>query len=86
MPYGHAWLNQLKGQELQDVRKKVKSKDGAQQHQELSDASGPHPQAGAALWRQLWWPVPYQAPSAGGAREAARCNLAHLQEHHPSSS
>lgn len=51
MPYGHARLRQLKGQESY----RTKSKDGAQQCQVFRSLVPPcqHPQAGAALWRQL---------------------------------
>lgn len=81
MPYGHAQLSQLKGQELQDVRNKIKSKYGAQQRQVLSDASLPTPTGwgGSVETALVASSVPYQAPSTGGAGEAARCNLAHLQ-------
>lgn len=50
VPYGHARLRQLKGQESY----RTKSKDGAQQCQVFRSLVPPcqHPQAGAALWRQ----------------------------------
>lgn len=55
MPYGHARLRQLKGQESYRTRNEIKSKDGAQQRQVFRSLVPPcqHPQAGAALWRQL---------------------------------
>lgn len=73
VPYGHARLRQLKGQESYRTRNEIKNQrwSTAASSIQVPSASLPTPTGWGGSVETAW--VPYQALSAGGATEAARC-------------